>query len=44
MLRFQEIAERMIGPFLFKALRVLHCSLEVEGIDFVEDGGVSAAK
>jgi hypothetical protein len=37
--RFQQISERVIGPFLLHALRGFYCSIQVEGIDFVEDGG-----
>jgi hypothetical protein len=29
----------MIWPFLFHALRGVHRSFEIKGIDFVEDGG-----
>jgi len=37
--RFQQISQRVIGQFLLHALRGFHCALEVEGIDFAEDGG-----
>ena len=36
---FKKIAQRMIGVFLLHALCRLHSSGDVEGIDFVEDGG-----
>ena len=37
--RFQQISERVIGPFLFQTFCGFYPSLEVERIDFVEDGG-----
>src|SRR6266436_3246718 len=38
-LGFEKISQRMIGAILFHALGGFHGSRDVEGIDFVEDGG-----
>jgi len=38
-LDFKEISQRMIGAFLFHALRGFHGSRDVKGIDLVENGG-----